>query len=103
MNTLDSLKAKCREVQTSGQMMFCVCQVLGTDWVTCDHAGGGMSITSDGFVVSGSLFIGSADDLERNLRGFLNAAEVNEDERTLFGAMYSQKVHDWRKYAPATL
>jgi hypothetical protein len=92
----ESLIAKCMRVWGSDRLMFCVSKILGTDWVDHPRAYGGLVITSDGFVQSGGLFIGSVSDLQRNLEGYLEAAELTESERSLFSVLFSKNVQDWR-------
>lgn len=91
-----SLCAKCREVQTSDRMGWIVSTVLGQDWVTHPRASGGFSITSDGFVVSGGLFVGSLEDFQGNILGFLTAAGVTAAEFELFRGLYSLRVSTWQ-------
>lgn len=55
-----------------------------------------LSITSDGFVVSEQNFIGSVEDLERNLGGASAAAELTDAEAVFFYELYRSKVDDWR-------
>jgi len=65
---------------------------------------GGLSITSDGFVlaqagppVSHSVFLGAASDWERNWAWLLDAAGLTVEERAEAGRRYEQNVKDWRR------
>ncbi len=97
---LDSLITKFSRLNTGDTLMFCISTILGTDWVTSPRAAGGLSITSDGFVVSGGLFVGSADDLVRNLVNVCDLLELTEDERDLLYELYRSRVTDWRMTRP---
>lgn len=87
---------KLQRVQASDHMWAALCLILGLNWIQNRRASGGISITSDGCAVSGGWFIGSADDLERNVRGFLRAAELTREERVQFQANWDLRVDDWR-------
>jgi len=93
---VESLTEKFRMLKTGDQLMFCISLILGVDWVTHPRAMGGLSITSDGFVVSGGLFIGSADELVRNLAGASEAVGLNEAEKEAFRDLFYNTVTDWR-------
>ena len=43
-----------------------------------------LSVTSDGFVTDMNVFIGSLDDLERNLKGCADVVELTKEERMWF-------------------
>lgn len=53
---------------------------------------GGISITSDGYVVSGDHFLGSVDDLERNLHGLCAHFDAPDSEV----AELMSSTSDWR-------
>ena len=53
---------------------------------------GGFSITSDGYVVSGSNFLGSAEEFERNLQGLCD--HFNEAE---LYPIFTKNILDWRQ------
>jgi hypothetical protein len=92
----------------SPKMTAIVGAIIGHDYGVRDRKGGllsGLSITSDGFVMAnstasdgGGAFIGSADDLNRNLADyqFVLAGENDEDAEE-FAKLYAQNVKDWRK------
>jgi hypothetical protein len=52
---------------------------------------GGFSITSDGYVVSASHFLGSAEEFERNIKGLCEHFEEPE----LFKSL-TRDISDWR-------
>ena len=79
--------------------------VLGFDYGVRDGRGNqvtGLSITSDGFVIGqtpnpdASPFIGSADDLARNLALLIADANLTLAETKLYGRLYDTHVKDWR-------
>ena len=92
----------------SPRMTAIVGAIIGFDYGVRDRKGGllsGLSITSDGYVMAnstasdgGGAFIGSADDLNRNLADyqFVLAGENDEDAEE-FAKLYAQNVRDWRK------
>lgn len=51
----------------------------------------GISFTSDGYAVSASHFLGSAEDVERNIRGL--CAHFEDDD---FADALLSKITDWR-------
>jgi hypothetical protein len=77
-------------------MHFIISTILGEDWVTHADSSGGFSITSDGFVLSGSLLIGEVGDFERNVWGYVKVAELSNDEFRCFKLHYDAAVTDWR-------
>jgi hypothetical protein len=91
----------------SPKMTAIVGAIIGYDYGVRDRKGGllsGLSITSDGYVMANSTahesgaFIGSADDLNRNLADyqFVLAGENDEDAEE-FARLYATNVKDWRK------
>jgi hypothetical protein len=78
--------------------------IIGHDYGVRDRKGGtltSLSITSDGFVTCGSTasdgggaFIGSADDLDRNLAEW--KADLTAEDRAEFERTYKASVTDWR-------
>lgn len=48
--------------------------------------------TSDHFLIGNGDFLGSSDDLERNLRDWCNAVELTEIERTSFQSMIERNM-----------
>ena len=79
--------------------------IIGHDYGVRDARGGkltSLSITSDGFVIchstmsdGGGAFLGSADDLQRNLKLFV--AELAPKDFAEFSKLYGQNVKDWRQ------
>ena len=80
----------------SDQMYFIISTILGAGWVEHPRAYGGFSITSDGFVTSGGLFLGGVDDFERNVKGYVAAAELPKHIENRFWDRYARIVSDWR-------
>ena len=78
----------------SPKMAAIVASILGEKWT--DPPMGSISITSDGYAISGDCFIGSADDLMRNVQNLIIAAELTSEEKKEFWALYNGKVTDWR-------
>jgi len=54
---------------------------------------GGISITSDGYLIADGNFLGSADELEDNLYGLCEHFNVNQSEVSRLMC----KTFDWRK------
>jgi len=84
----------------SPKMAFIVGAILGEDWASGPRGekspGTHFHITSDGFVVSGDMFIGSVDDFENNLERLEQAAKLNEEQRKMFALLKSACVTDYR-------
>jgi hypothetical protein len=92
----------------SPKMTAIVGAIIGHDYGVRDSRGGrltGLSITSDGYVTAhstasdgGGAFLGSADDLERNVEEIslhLHDAASDEDAEE-FDRLYKASVRDWR-------
>jgi hypothetical protein len=86
---------------TSGKMIAIVGFILGQDWTNPRISE--MTITSDGFVmarqqgdVGMNVFVGSAADLDRNLRNLLDAACLLPDEKASVMRLFRTKVQDHR-------
>ena len=97
-----------RNLGFSPKMTALVGAIIGHDYGVRDRKGGrltSLSITSDGFVTCGSTasdgggaFIGSVDDLDRNLEQFVMVLhnEVGDEEAEEFVRLYKVNVRDWR-------
>ncbi len=93
-----------RKFNFSPKLAAIVGAIIGHDYGARDERGGqlmSISITSEGYVVAGSTasdgggaFIGSADDLARNLDAY--KAELTPADRAEFEHLYSVRVRDWR-------
>lgn len=83
----------------SGRMAAIVAFILGETWTDPEIAW--MSVTPDGYVSTESDFIGSASDLDRNLRSLLSAAGLSPAERAEFDDLYSMRVDDHRLDRPS--
>jgi hypothetical protein len=78
----------------SGRMAAIVAYVLDEHWTDPEIAW--LSVSSDGHVVSDAHFLGSSDDLDRNVRNLLDAADLSPEQRAEWAARYCAKVDDWR-------
>ena len=87
-----------RRIASSDKMRFIISLIVGENWVTHPDASGGFSITSDGFVMSGSLLVAQVSEFERNINGYLEVAELDEQEMSLFKKLYACAVQDWRNF-----
>ena len=97
--SLESLKEKLnprRFSGMSGRMGAILGYILGEAYTEPQiHA---LSITSDGFLVSGQYFLGDAKDLEDNVTCLLDCADLTAAEKKEFRTVMKQKVQDWRHY-----
>jgi hypothetical protein len=85
----------------SGKMAAILGYVLDQQWTSPELAE--PAITGDGFVlgrrsddIGCNEWIGTAEDLERNVRNLLDAAELDSAERVEWRRLYTAKVTDWR-------
>ena len=97
-----------RNLGFSPKLVAIVGAIIGHDYGVRDRKGGrltSLSITSDGFVTCGSTasdgggaFIGSVDDLDRNLEQFVMVLhnEVGDEDAEEFERLYKVNVRDWR-------
>ena len=97
-----------RNLGFSPKMVALVGAILGHDYGVRDRKGGllsGLSITSDGYVMAsstasdgGGAFIGSAEDLERNLEQYIMVLhdDVSDEDAEEFERRYKANVTDWR-------
>ena len=83
-----------RFTEMSSRMAAIVGYVLGQEWTNPTIAW--LSVTVDGHVVSDSTFIGSAEDLDRNVRTLLEVADLSPEELAEWKRRYVAKVDDWR-------
>ena len=82
-------------IKLSDRMTAIVACILGQEWTEPRMAW--LSIDSQGNLVSDAEFIGSASDLERNLAGALEVADVTDAERRLFEKLLKASIDDHRK------
>jgi len=99
-----------RNLGFSPKVVAIVGAIIGHDYGVRDRKGGrltSLSITSDGFVTAsstasdgGGAFIGSADDLDRNLEQFIMVLhnDVSDEDAEEFERVYKANVKDWRSY-----
>lgn len=87
-----------RRFNFSPKFVALVGAIIGYDYGVRDGRGNqvsSFSITSDGFVISSSnAFLGSADDLARNLQDFFTVIHPADKEHVT--ALYASRVKDWR-------
>lgn len=89
----------------SPKLVAVVGAIINYDYNVRDRKGGlitGLTITSDGFVTAnstasngGGAFIGTAEDLERNLIAW--KTELTPEDAAEFDRKYAANVKDWRK------
>ena len=82
-------------IRPSNKLIAIVACILGQKWT--DPRMTWMSIDSQGIVNSDGDFIGSVDDLDRNLAGLLEAAGVTAEERVLFERLRANGIDDHRR------
>ena len=93
-NKLADLLHPRRFSEMSPRMAAIVGYVLGEHWTEPEIAW--LSVTVDGHVVSDAHFIGSGQDLDRNVANLLDAAELTQEQRQEWQARYCARVDDWR-------
>ena len=79
-------------------MAFIVSCIIGANWAKGPRGetpNQSFSITSDGFVTSGNMFIGNKNDFVNNIRILLDVSGLTSMERALFEQLYAEKVQDW--------
>lgn len=88
-------------IHTSGLMNAIIGCILGQVWTQPVIAE--LYITSDGMVlgrlegdIGANETIGTADDFERNIEGFLKVAELTPEERALWDFHYTDTIKDFR-------
>ncbi len=98
-----------RNLGFSPKTVAIVGAIIGHDYGVRDGRGGlltGLSITSDGFVTAsstasdgGGAFIGSAEDLERNVEQFVMVLhdDVSDEDAEEFERVYKTRVIDYRR------
>jgi hypothetical protein len=89
-----------RFTEMSPKMAFIVGAIIGEDWAKGPRGetspGSHFSITSDGFVICGNMFIGAVDEFDKNLEQLEQAAKLNEEQRILFACLKMMVVIDRR-------
>lgn len=89
----------------SPKMVAIMGAFLNQDWASPTRGGplGAFSVTSDGFVMSGNHFLGTAADFESNIKLYVEAAKLNGAERAYWDELYARKVTDWRLHRGAAM
>ena len=97
-----------RNLGFSPKMVAIVGAIIGHDYGVRERKGGrltSLSITSDGWVTAsstasdgGGAFIGTAEDLDRNLEQFVMVLhdDVSDEDAEEFERIYKANVKDWR-------
>ncbi len=87
--------------EMSAQMAAIVAYILEEDWT--DPGLAELHVTSDGFVlgrqagdVGCNAWIGSVQDLDRNVSNLLHVADLTPEERQKWEELYRARVTDWR-------
>ncbi len=96
----DSLSSKLhpsRFTAMSGKMAAIVGCILGESWTRPPIRN--LTITSDGGLLAndGNEFIGSADDLDRNLARLIRVAGLTPAEKATFARLRQARIEDWRR------
>lgn len=87
--------------EMSGKMAAIVAYVLGEHWTEPELAE--IHVSADGFVLARQAgdvgcneWIGSVQDLERNVATLLRAAELTPEQCQNWQELYRRRVTDWR-------
>ena len=90
-----------RFTEMSPKMAAIVGYILGESWTEPEVAE--LAVTGDGVVlartdgdVGMSAWVGSAEDLDRNVSSLLAVAGLTEQERALWRGCYTARVDDYR-------
>lgn len=101
--TLRELKDRLHPSRFSGmsaKMAFIVGAILGENWASGPRGeqskGTTFSITSDGHVIAGGMYIGVAEEFNDNLERLEQAAKLNEEQRKMFALLRAAHTHDCR-------
>lgn len=94
INELREILHPSRFTDMSGMMAAILGYILGVKWT--EPAITGLSITSDGFLVSMSHFLGAASDLETNIRNLFEVVDLSPEHREVFNELFRDKVSDFR-------
>lgn len=78
----------------SGKMAAILGYILGVKWTEPEITE--LSITSDGFLVTTSHFLGTASDLETNIRNLFEVVDLSPEHREVFNELFRDKVSDFR-------
>ncbi len=104
-NILERKLSPARFTGMSPKMAAMVEAIVKPARPTVEPVLGGLSITSDGFVlaqagppVCHSIFLGAASDWERNWANLLDAAGLTAEEREEAERRYQRNVRDWRSH-----
>ena len=88
-----------RNLGFSPKLVAIVGAIIHHDYGVRDRKGNllsGLSVTSDGFVISGGAFLGGVGEIEQNLRLFRD--DLSELDRAEFDRLYAANVLDYRRY-----
>jgi len=79
----------------SPRMAAIVAYILGEAWT--EPTIGGLSITSDGFLIADGNLIGDVASLDHNILMLFAVTDLDDSERASFMRQYRAKVQDWRR------
>lgn len=94
MQTLADYLHPRRFPNCSEQMFFIIGTIIGEPWVSHELAGENEQfvVTADRMVVTTGLFFGPYDEFERNVRGYVDAAELPIELERRFWELYGERV-----------
>lgn len=87
------------QIRLSAKMRWIMDSLTGQDYGARGPRGEApahLSTTSDGYVQSGSMFIGDAGELSTNVEGVLQTIGITPKERKAFDVLRAQHLTDWR-------
>jgi len=101
VDSITSLIAKLSpgQIRLSPKMRWIIDSLTGQDYGARGPRGempAHLSITSDGYVQSGSMFLGDAGELSVNVEGVLQTIGVKPEERKAFDTLRRKNLTDWR-------
>jgi len=87
------------KLRLSPKMRWIIDSVTAQDYGSRGPRGeapGHLSITSDGYVLHGNMFIGAFQDMLENFKGVLDTIEATPAERSAFSQLVKFNTTDWR-------
>lgn len=95
---VDKLHPRHHSQDFSPRLMAIVGGILGQDWVRAPHGEllTHFTITSDGYFLSQSCFLGTAAETLDNIGLLLEAADLDDLDRVAWSIAYRDHVLDWQ-------
>lgn len=100
---IDNLQKKLhpsRFSNMSPKMAWIISAIIGTDWSKGPRGesphGAHFSITSDGHIISGNMYLGDANEFKENIDNLIKCAELSTQEQQAFDLLFKNKITDWR-------